>query len=348
MGLHFSTLCGIPTMGYDQPKEEDIGKVVQKADSGTRFRFPSSERRRISFSAKEDQLSETDNIIEQLQIQLSREEEMAQEEDMEELEKEYLQSLDSPAIRLQYAYRLVQRNEISYRRKGLRILYSLYREEKGNAEPSNLFRTILYYLVVANYRLTFYQEATRFVNEILSVEPSNRQAMRFSLLLNRAMRKSYLILLDRACESAVAFDKILSLLNPDDVLILVTIFEESELDRTLREQGIEPSQPAYPSMKESRVNQMAEAIQKKYRLICDERGIQYNYICEVGDPRKDVCEIIDQEQVDVCVITHSPSEKSGLFSRVRLSNLSEYLYHNASCDVLLVKGFDIEDTEEES
>jgi len=304
--------------------------------SGERTRFPAKES---ELKKKND--VDIDEIVIALETQLSQEEEMFANEDFETIQEEYFHNLDDPNARLRYATKLVSTSDVDKQSTGLRILYSLYRDFTEGENDSKIpldppsFRSVLYYLVVSNYRLRYYEEAKRFVEKLLSSEPENLQASNFRILLEKKCAKKYMVVLDSSRESGVAFDRALHLVGPDDELLLVTVLDHADIERELREKGSHLL-PAYESLKESRAEEIANSIQQKYKRICAEREITFNYIYELGDPRKDTCSIIEQEQVSVCVVPFG-QHHHGFFSRVRLSNISEYLLHNAHCDIVVVK-----------
>lgn len=84
--------------------------------------------------------------------------------------------------------------------------------------------------------------------------------------------RKYMVVLDGTYESSLAFDRTLRFTKPGDELLLVTIIEEEEVEKILRDQGAQHL-PAYHSLKSSKADDLAEGIQQRYRSICDERGV---------------------------------------------------------------------------
>lgn len=85
-----------------------------------------------------------------------------------------------------------------------------------------------------------------------------------------------MVVLDGTYESSLAFDRTLRFVTSDDELLLVTIIEEEEVEKILRENGSQ-NLPAYSSLKLSKADDLAEGIQMRYRTICDERGVSKIY-----------------------------------------------------------------------
>merc|ERR1712137_1017485 len=98
---------------------------------------------------------------------------MSDFEEFDTLQKEYLIHFNDKNAKLKYACVLIRRSKREEKQTGLRILYDLYREYISPDTPADqgidasAYRTILYYLAVANYRLGYFEESKRFATTIL-------------------------------------------------------------------------------------------------------------------------------------------------------------------------------------
>lgn len=306
----------------------------------TRVRYPSNS----NINQQKNERVKTEQAIKELKIQLEQEEEMSPE-NLEEFEKEYFSNRLDINIKLKYALQLIRSKKYKHKQEGLDLLYSMYRAGIGQAEDEAdneiviepvIFRTVLYYLAVANYRLGYFQESKRFVDLILSKEPEQQQALNFSKLLTTYSSKKILVVIDRGVNTGLAFNKALQIYREGDEIILVTVIEDTEVYDFMKASGLHNS-PAYDTLCDSHTKEVCAPLQEKFQFICEDREIYYNYLYEAGNPKTDICSIIDQEGISICVVADSTHpEKKGIISRMFGESLSEYLYHHAHCDVIIV------------
>lgn len=324
-------------------KDEDedpllVVKEKLKAQKSSRFRFDSSHS--SSYVAHTSSVydlmkqGEQEKAVRRLEQQLLNEEEISESDDLKKLREDFILHREDLDKRLQYAVHLVRSKDVGHKQEAHRILSDLYRMHERDLDKVT-FRAVVYYLAVVNFKLRFYSEAFRFVGIILKEEPENRQARNFLTLLRVKARKKVLVVIDDSYESGLAFDRALGLVDPDlDEMLLVTIFSESQIDplvKSLRDQ------PSYYAHRQSKAEELAEQYQLKYKRICADRGIAFNVVYELGEPREDVCTIIKQEMVTTVVVGVGAQEKKGFLNRLRESNMSEYLHNHAHCEVVVVK-----------
>jgi len=281
--------------------------------------------------ASEEEAREIQRQIDELEIRLNTEEEMNTSEDFRILETEFLKDRENPVAKLKYSCNLIRSKDRHHKTTGLRHLYDLEHEKRLDAES---IRTVLYYLALGNFRLARYQEAKRFCAIMLEKEPKNRQSLVLLALIFRKMYRKYCVVLQDDYESELAFDKALEMMNPGDELVLTTHVDPAIVEGYLTDYK---SSPAYFAMKEEKTEDMANRVLEKYKRICDARDLPYSWTCETGDAKEDMLSLIEMENIDTVLIGIPPTEKKGFFSRVRNSNLSDFLFQNAKCNVYGIK-----------
>lgn len=264
----------------------------------------------------------------ELKIQLESEATMAAQESLEKHEKDYLMDRENDETKLNFAAFLVRRPELALRRRGVDLLMDLLNDKETTADE----RSLLYYLAVAHYRLHCLSEADRYIRILLQREPSNRQALAFQHLLGRARTRRLMVLVNGSEASDLAFYRMLEIIQKGDHVILFTSIHSKDADSTNDDGYLSTS-----SLRAARVNFLGEDIQRRYRFICEERGLSYSFVIEEGEPLKDVCDLIRQEHIDTVFVGYGSAETAGFFDRITSTPCAEYLFKHAKCDVIVAK-----------
>lgn len=270
---------------------------------------------------------DVDKLSRSLEAQLAGEEEFTIKEDMSDLEKEFFADMENPQTQLNLACYLIRHPA---RDKKLRGLYMLYRLDHGGRIDK---RVLTFYLGVANYRLHFWSEATRFAGMMLALEPHNRQALAFQSLVERRSKRRYLCRVNGSSESDLAFNRLLELVRPGDRVLLFTDVESSQVERT-----VDPGYSDTPSIRDERVETIGSNIQERYRRVLDARQVEYDCIIEEGDARQIITDFVKQEHIDTILVGLEAAASGGILARLRPAHaLAEHLLHHTSCDVMVLK-----------
>nr|XP_002121705.1 mitochondrial fission 1 protein-like [Ciona intestinalis] len=98
--------------------------------------------------------------------------------------KEEVMGQVSSTTAFEYAWCLIRSRYSDDWKQGFSLLKKLYEKERdGQAK-----RDYLYYMAVAKYRLKEYEEALKFCDAILKVEPKNHQVKELKEIINRKMK----------------------------------------------------------------------------------------------------------------------------------------------------------------
>ena len=139
--------------------------------------------------------------------------------------------------------------------------------------------------------------------------------------------------------TGLAFNKALQIYREEDEIILVTVIEDTEVYDFMKASGLHNS-PAYDTLCDSHTKEVCAPLQEKFQFICEDREVHflsqcfyssfwtknniiektkkiyYNFLYEAGNPKTDICSIIDQERISICIVADSTHpEKKGIISR---------------------------------
>lgn len=119
--------------------------------------------------------------------------EVCDEDDLKKFQILYLEQIKRGTVdektQFEYAWCLVRRRLPTETKKGISLLEDLFRRIKDDEGK----RDYLFYISIGYTRLKEYEDALKYVNALLKVEPENNQAQSLKNLIEHKMKKEGLL-----------------------------------------------------------------------------------------------------------------------------------------------------------
>lgn len=148
-----------------------------------------------------------------------------------------------------------------------------------------------------------------------------------------------LVAIDESESSYKALQEALGLLSHQDkTFMLLGVEEPAFILSTSSIPGVFGDDAPITWQEEAELAQLEEkrtmsALQRAETL-CQQVGVQFISRSELGDAKHVICDVAQQEQCNLIVVG---SHGYGVFDRVLMGSVSDYVVHHAHCAVLVVR-----------
>jgi len=137
----------------------------------------------------------------------------------------------------------------------------------------------------------------------------------------------FLVAVDGSTSADRAFNRALTLMKPDDEIIVLTITDVVHYFMN--------NQLTHGTMEEikQKMHQKAKEVLSTYEKLCAQHNLKFKVEIAEGNPKEVICTKVDQYGVNITLIG-----QVGLFQKsVSIGSTSDYVIRNSKSDVLLVK-----------